>query len=135
MDKIKAIIEERMSRWELMKQVPEGKLKAPAIPKGRRGVHRDSSGITISVSPFSKKHSNVFFDGGLLYCYPKTRNKDLDASEIESLKKCLELEIPIYVILPKSVPGNKSSAKTVKLGCVMYSDDKLKKVLIRYFDN
>lgn len=108
------------------------------IIAGERGIYRDLQntktltkngyGVTVAVRHTGGRYPDELSEDELIYHYPKTKNKSHDIGEIFGTKECMNLNLPIFVILE----GESKSTKNIKLGWVQDFDDNEKIFLIEF---
>lgn len=127
-------IKERLMLWEKIKKIPYGELDPKFIRdlkiyKGATGICRDGNDLCISILNTGEHYPDDIYEDGILYHYPNTtRHKSFDLNEINSVKKCRSLNLPIFVILP----GNSKRKRAIKLGWVEEFDDNCEWFLISF---
>tara|TARA_B100000242_G_C43004130_1_gene466546 strand:- start:89 stop:1147 length:1059 start_codon:yes stop_codon:yes gene_type:complete len=128
-------LEGRLNLWKKIKKIPDGEIEPSYIRelkiyKGATGICRDDSGICISVLNTGKHYPDDIFNEGILYQYPNTpkRSKTFDINEINSVKECASLGLPLFIILP----GKNASKRSIKLGWVEDFDDESEQFLIKF---
>lgn len=123
-------------------EVPSQLLAENNIVSGESGIYRNvthtrsisnqydnsNCGVTVALRHTGGMYPDDLFDEGLIYHYPKTKRKGHDLPEINATKICLELSIPIFVILE----GSSESTKNVKLGWIEDFDDKSETFLVSF---
>ena len=99
--------------------------------KQNTGRHsNDGNGIAVSILHTGKSYPDDLFEDGIIYHYPDTnRGKSFDEGEINSVKKCREYDIPLFVI---SHSENNTSLRDVRLGWVEMWYDNAKEFLISF---
>ena len=105
---------------------------------GERGIYRNlkktgsvsqgPDGVTVAIRHTEGKYPDELSDYGLTYHYPETSNLTTDQGEVNATKECIELNLPIFIILK----GKTSSTKEVKLGWVVGFDDQEKFFVINF---
>ena len=128
-------LNERLSLWKQLcdnsdDDVTPSYIRELGIYKGQTGICRDDMGICLSILNTGRHYPDEIADDVILYNYPNTtkRSKTFDINEINSVKECQKMNLPIFVILP----GNNSSLRRVKLGWVDGYDDDCEQFLIKF---
>ena len=133
----------RITLWNKVNEFPKGEvhwrfLEEIKVIAGERGIYRNKEktssvsqgpdGVTVSIRHTAGKYPNELSDYGLTYHYPETRHLTTDQGEINATKECIELNLPIFIILK----GKTTSTKEVKLGWVVGFDDQEKYFVINF---
>lgn len=140
----------RMNLWKEVSNFPEGEvhwkiLEEKKVIAGERGIYRNKEktklisqgpdGVTVAIrhteGRYKGKYPDELSDHGLIYRYPETSNLTMDQGEINATKECIELKLPIFIILK----GKERSTKEVKLGWVVGFDDQEKHFNINFLKN
>lgn len=115
--------ERRLALWAQLKAAggPDGVtpeiIKSLGIQRGQQGIYRDldrtrhmtlfGAGIGIGLRHTGSSYDDDLSEDGVLYHYPATSRGVRDDQEIQSLKSCAELRLPIFVVItprPSSWP-------------------------------
>ena len=138
-------LERRLMLWERIKAdaskgVPPRQLREMRIYGGAQGIWLDkettagvssaATGITVSVLHTGKHYSDDLSDDDLLYHYPDTNRSGKDQPEIEATKAAGRLNLPVFVLLPKTNDG----LRPVRLGWICDWDDDAKLFLVLFGD-
>ena len=133
----------RITLWNKVNEFQKGEvhwrfLEEIKVIAGERGIYRNKEktssvsqgpdGVTVSIRHTAGKYPNELSDYGLTYHYPETRHLTTDQGEINATKECIELNLPIFIILK----GKTTSTKEVKLGWVVGFDDQEKYFVINF---
>lgn len=145
LDEAKFVYEFKQKNLSIWKEISKKKLHSNdyvrnqiKIHRGERGIYRDISrtkkfsfkdGICQSVLDTGEKYDDVLTDTHLTYFYPDTIHKTRDIGEINSLKNCCNLNIPIFVVLGI---GRDKSKKEIRLGYVQRFNDDQRSFLISF---
>ena len=133
------IDQEREKRLELLSiirangwtHVEPARLRELGIYGGAQGIWVDKArtslatgkpdGVTVAILHTGRHYPDDLSEDGVLYHYPVTgRRPGRDEAEIQATKNAMQLDLPIFVILP----GEHSKARrSVKLGWVKDFDD------------
>jgi hypothetical protein len=137
--------ERRLALWAQLKASggPDGVapelIKSLGIQRGQQGIYRDlertrhmttfGAGIAIGLRHTGSSYDDDLGEDGVLYHYPATSRGVRDDQEIQSLKSCAELRLPIFVVI---TPRPSATVRNVRLGWVADLDDNLKQVLVLF---
>lgn len=137
----------RLNLWRELKTRggPDGispqLIKQLRIHRGQQGVFRETvvtslvsgnpAGVTVGVLHTGQTYADDLSEEGVTYHYPKTRRKGRDQPEIEAMKACGELGLPLFVVI---TPFEKSPARNVRLGWVQGYSDEIAQLYITFSD-
>src|SRR5215469_9071585 len=94
-----------------------------------RTSHVAKDGVTVGILHTGRHYPDDVSEDGLIYHYPQTnRPQGRDAAEIQATKNSLELNLPIFVVLP----GERQTSRSVRLGWVRDFDDLTGQFLILF---
>lgn len=120
--------EKRLKIWKSIKkdhsinEVPINQIREKyVIYSGQAGIYKKGSDITYTVNHNGSTYADDLSLNGLLYHYPKTKRKGKDKAEINATKKCMNMNIPIFILLPLN---SDKRTRPVRLGYVRNYDDK-----------
>lgn len=145
---VKNELSRRMTIWHDLerrggpRRVPPSLVYDLRIVRGQQGVFRDQeltrglsgggSGVAVGLRHTGSTYADdISTDGGICH-YPATTRGGRDDSEIESLKECRRLGLPVFVVV---TPSDDPTTRDVELGWVVDHDDKSRHVLIEFGQN
>jgi putative restriction endonuclease len=101
------------------------------VDKARTGaLTHDGNGLAVCLLHKGDIYPDDFDETGVIYHYPATnRPRSRDLGEIEAVKNCCKLKVPVFVITVS--PDNKS-ARDVYFGYVTLWDDRAKVFIIEF---
>jgi len=137
-------IKRRFDLWNKIKVIEDGtitptQLREMRVYGGSQGIYTDKlntsdftengNGLTVSILHLGDYYPDEVDENGILYHYPATqRSPSRDEGEVLATKNCIDLRVPIFVIMP----GNEENLRKVRLGWVMDFDDENKLFLISF---
>jgi putative restriction endonuclease len=111
------------------------------IHRGQQGIFRNSeetsivtgnpAGITVGLLHTGRVYADDLNESSLVYHYPETQRKGRDGYEIAATKACLELGLPLFVVI---TPPENPHRRKVRLGWVQEYDDEAQKLFIALED-
>jgi putative restriction endonuclease len=114
-------------------------VKRLKIHIGQQGVFRDlertrglsglAAGIAVGVLHTGRVYGDDLNEHGLVYHYPNTVRGRRDANEIASIKACLNLALPLFVVI---TPYKGAPVRDVRLSWVVDYDDRAGLFLIAF---
>lgn len=148
-DALKVVIaRERIRReqiWRALRKAGGPVGVAPSLVKqlgirGQHGVFRDlivtrgltgmGTGVALSIRHTGSVYADDLSEDHILYHYPSTRRgRRRDAGEIEAMKACGSLGLPLFVVI---TPTRGSRVRDVRRGWVVDHDDDLQMTLISF---
>lgn len=94
-----------------------------------RGIAGAKQGLTVGLRYTGKHYQDHLSDDGLAYRYPHTDRGERDAQEIASMKTCLDLSMPVFVIIR---PTPTARTRNVRLAWVVDFDDAARLFLLAF---
>ncbi|MEA2560550.1 MAG: putative restriction endonuclease [Acidobacteriota bacterium] len=144
---IKLELQRRLNLWKELKARggPDGispqLVKQLGIHRGQQGVFREPkvtslvsgnpAGIAVGVLHTGQTYADDLSEDGVTYHYPKTKRKGRDQPEIEGMKACGELGLPLFVVI---TPFENSPGRNVRLGWVQRYSDEIGQLYITFSD-
>lgn len=149
MSENKAVIEEVKWRYDLLAEiggkvanygVNPATLRDWRVYGGKQGIWvdkqrtarltRDGNGLAVSLLHKGTIYPNDFDETGVIYHYPATRRpQSRDRGEIEAVKNCGRLNVPVFVITVSEVDP---SRRDVYFGYVTMWDDRAKVFIVEF---
>jgi putative restriction endonuclease len=144
---VKDELERRLNLWRELKARggPDGispqVIRQLGIHRGQQGVFREPkvtslvsgnrAGVTVGVLHTGQTYADDLSEYGVTYHYPKTKRKGRDQPEIEGMKACAELGLPLFVVI---TPFENSPGRNVRLGWVQGHSDEIGQLYITFSD-
>jgi putative restriction endonuclease len=141
---VKSEIARRLELWRTISlddldDLEPSRLRDLGIYGGAQGIWVDKAhtaiadkapeGITVSILHTGRHYADDLSEDGVIYHYPKTnRQASRDAGEVQATKNALDLQVPLFIVLP----SKRSSRRSLRIGWVSDFDDENRQFLILF---